>query len=679
MTAPIQFSDEGSNEPIVDVPISEGIQPTTSVENPYPAALIKVDEARMNDFRNWVRKWVVDLVSEFSPKQAEWSDQEKLYRARGSGPKSFPFQGACGDIIPVMAMAVDPVHARLENGIFKADPVFTVKALKKSYSDLMPSVNRFVDYYQHHRLKLRQVCSPRFLECAKHGTMVYKTSYDREVYRVQTYDKEWKVISKDVTRFSGPRVFGVHITNFMFPAGYEHIQQCPIVLERQRPTFAQLKILEASGKLVNVDAVKDQGTSERTLLELEREHSANQIEIDRHELDRIQIIEGWCEYDINGDGLPEKLVFTYHYDTDTFLQLRYNWYFHQRYPYTVIPYTITNDSIHGLGLGEMSKTFQEAITQWHQMATDNAYLANIRMFIASKDAQIENNPRLWAGRVFRVNDPGKDLIPFKMSDTYGSTLQERQNLFGLVEKRSGISDYLTGRESPIVGSRATATSTLALIDEGTKRVEQTMENIRRGMAEIMENCMYIWMQYGLDDIDDIVFGDDQVATDVRAFFNTITQDNINGAVAITLTATDAKANRAAKQQMQLAVVQVMMNYYKQLVELGSNAIQSASQMPALSAMLNDVAESSRKMFKDLLRQYDDIIDPDEYLPQIEEYIRAATAGGPAQQGGAPGQPGDAQAQPGVPGVPVPSPGVPGGLPPGAPQGGGFPPRVPFAG
>lgn len=657
----IAFEDLSNPAPPDEpVSITDPIDAEPSVKEAYPAAIITIGEDRKDALIAWIEDNILSMESAFADKHKEWAEQEVAYRAKSGAPKSFPFEGANNDIVPLMAMGVDPVFARLDTGIFKNDPVFTVKALKKGYLAYTPSLTRFFNFYQSHKLKLRQVLAPRLLEMVKHGSMVLKTVYDREVYTTKSYDASWKVVDKEVIRFSGPRVLGVNIDRFYFLPGYQDLQACPIVGEKQKVTFGWLKMQEASKKITNVDKLKTAPTHQPTVLEGERETSANHKTITR-ENETYDIWELWCDYDINGDGIPEKIVVTYHVETKTILQLRYNWYFHQRKPYTLIPYTLTNDSLHGIGLGEMSMMFQNNVTQWHQMATDNAYLANIRMFIAAKDTQIEDKPRLYAGRVLRVNDPSKDLIPFRMGDTYNSTLQERQNILGLAEKRSGISDYLTGRESPIVGSRATATSTLALIDEGTKRVEQVMENVRNGLSEVQENCVYIWMQYGLDDIDDIVFGDDQTAKDVKDFFNALTSDNVAGAIAIDLMATDAKSNRVARQQVQMAIIQVMMTFYEKFVALGTQAIQAQMSMPAVSGLMQEVAESARKLFKELLVQHD-IVDPEAYIPELEKYINAAIAGNAGGAGGTPGLPPGNGEQSGLPAVSPAGPGVPGSVP-----------------
>lgn len=592
----------------------------------YPDAILPMSKEKEDALSIWLDEHITSMSSAMDSKKEEWAVQEQNYRARSLGPQSQPYVGACGDVVPVTAMAVDPIHARLDTGIFKPSPVFVLKALKKKATKYVDSLEKWIEFYQKHVLNLRQVVSPRLLEMTKHGTMVLKTVYDHETYTVKTYNKDWKVVKKEVDRFKGPRVSGINIADLLFPPDYQHLQDCPIVAERQRWSEDELYVAQASGKLTNVKDVCDQKTVTRDVLEVERQEAANHVENQTQKSGLIDdIYECWFDYDIDGDNLPEHCVVTYHKPTRTYLQRRYNWYFHQRKPYTVIPYSIANDSLYGIGIGEMSDFFQTAQTKWHRMATDNTYLANIRMFVAKKESGIEEVPKIYTGRTFFVDNPATDFLPFQAAEIYPSTLSERQNLFGLAEKRTGVSDYLTGRESPIVGSRATATSTVALIQEGTKRVEEVLDNVRIGLAEVIENCLYIWIQYGLDGLDDLVFSGDEIASDLKEFFDSVNEENVHGALAIDLSATDAANNKSIQQQVQLAIIQTMMQYLDKLVQAGQLAIQAAATQPQLTALVSDVMEAARKLFRDLLQKYD-IRNPDEYLPDLQKYLDAATQG-----------------------------------------------------
>lgn len=632
-----------------------GPAPAPSIQKPYPAAKLQLDPKVEEELVIWLDNWLTALINAQLPKIVEWSTQEKDYRAKSFGPQQTPFVGACGDVMPVIAMAVDPIHARLDTGIFKSDPVIVLKPLKTSVVDVAPAMERWLQYYQKHKVKLREVFSPRLLELAKHGTTVFKTFYDRDVINVKTYDKSWNVVKQQVTRFSGPNTKGVSLNDFLFPPYFQRLQDCPIVAERMRVSYQDLELAKKQGKIVDCEKIKGQETNQKTEFEEERATSANHADPIFKENLLIEIFELWFRYDIDGDGEPESMVVTYHQPTKTVLQLRYNWYFHQRYPYTVIPYTITNDSLYGLGICEMSKPFQDMLTKWHRMAQDNAYLANTVMFIAQKNSGIEATPKISAGKTFFVDDPSKDFKPFRAGDIYNSSLEERQNLFGLVEKRTGVSDYLTGRESPIVGSRATATSTLALIQEGTRRVEEVLENIRAGTSDIVQQWIDIWMQYGLDGLDDIVFGDDDTASLVKDFFDSMRPENVNGAIGIDLSATDAANNKQVQQQMQLSIIQVMMTYLEKLLSAGAQALQAQQVMPQYTEMVSEVMTAARTMFRDLLTKYD-VRNPEAYLPDLATFLN-----GPQQP-----------PQPVIP----PGAGGPPGFTPLPPAGGQLPPMAP---
>ena len=615
-----------------ETPMSDGVVSRPDIAKAYPDPIIALDERKMGEFKSWLDLWLDTLISEQQSKIQQWKNEERAYRALSDGPRRDPYEGACGDVVPAIAMAVDPIQARLSTGIFKSDPVFRLKPLRKSYSSIIGGMERWIEYYQKYKLNFRNIAAPRLFEFAKHGTMVYKTIYDRDTYRIKSYDNNWEVIDKTVTRFSGPRVIGIPLQNFLFPARYQTLQDCPICAERLVVTMSDLLRMQESKKLTNVEALVGQEQLGSNELEMEQQESSNHQESVEQTKHYIELHEVWCDYDIDGDGVPESLVVTYHKPTQTILQLRYNWYFHQRKPYTVIPYTVAAASLYGVGIAEMTLPFQEQLTTWHRIATDNAYLANIRMFITKKENGIENRPKLYSGRVFRVDDPKSDFIPFAAADIYNSTLAERQNLFGLAEKRTGISDYLTGRESPIVGSRATASGTLALIQEGTRRVEEVLENIRHGFAEIMQNCIAIWIQYGVDGLDDLVFGDDELTSQLREFFASVRSENVDGALAIDLTATDAANNKTAQQQMQLAIIQVMMGYLEKLVPLSQAALQAKMVSPELTEMLVEIMNAARAMFRDLLQKYD-IRNPDDYLPDLEKYLTATVNDGVQPAGG----------------------------------------------
>lgn len=653
MTAPDMFDDMptasnyiGEEETLDDMgqryAIAGEVDPAPEHRDP----IMQMSEEQMNALTQWVDQWVYDLLIMHEPKQQEWQALEIAYRAPQDDPKSGPIVNACRDVIPVIAMAVEPVHARLETGIFKQDPVFRVKTSRKSLQKFMKPLERLLNGYMTQVIDFRKIATPRMLESAKLGTMVFKTRYAYEKCKYKAYGKDGKVETREEVRFQGPKPEGVELSNVMFPSLYQDIQDAPIVAERIRTVASALRVLEKQGKIKNVDKVAPFTTSERTEVERSREAVSNHTG-EGIRTDDLVVWECEFEYDYDNDGWLESFIAWFHHPTRTFLRLQLNPNFRQRKSYTVIPYTISNQSLYGVGIGEMSIQFQNAVTRYHQMAMDNAYIANCRMFIAKRNAPgIEDVPLVYAGRTFFVDDPKNDFIPFQAGDIYPSTQNERMNLMGLVEKRTGVSDYMTGRESPMLGSRATATSTLALIQEGTRRVEQVMENIRVGFGDIAEQMCLMWAQYGLGDISDYNFLDDNDAELLDQFFKSINNmASLDGLISIDIGVTDATTNRQVQQQMQMSLIQSVTAYLQQLVEVGQLAVQAAGSAPQLVELISKVVSSADKMYTDLLGKYD-IPGAEEYIPDVQSFFKSlqqlpvpgasgGTSGGPPGIGGPP--------------------------------------------
>lgn len=649
MTAPFDFTPPIARSEYNDEPIdgigdkaaanyaTESSDPTSAP--PYAKTMLSLTDERRVVLTNWLDQWIRDLVNMGQSKDEEFAEIETAYRALPDPPRNEPFVGANTDNIPIIASGVDPVHARLDIGVFKQDPPIRIAPVRKFTAKYTKALEKFVNVYYKNVIDLRKISGPRMLELAKLGTMVFKTTYERDIRRYKKYARDGTIVTVERQHFAGPRVTGVPLGDFLFPPGYESLENVPIVIERQRTRLPLLRAMEKDGWLTNVSKLDGHTGYSRTTTELAREDASNHEALATSATDdEITVFECWFHYDYDGDGQEECLTATFHPDSQTLLQLRLNPYDHGMFPYDVAPYTVTNGSLYGLGVGHMMLQIQRSVSKWQQIATDNGYLANARMLGVKKGTPgIEEKPKIYAGRTFFLENPSTDIVSIQMGEIYPSTLQERQNLIGIGEKRSGISDYLTGRESPILGSRATATSTMALIQEGTKRVESVMENVRGCYAGITTKCFAIWTQYGLNDMDEYLFGDDEdTGPLVKEFFSTVApQQVIPGSFSVSIGVSDAMSNRQVQQQMQLALIGTMSGYLEKTISLGQLALQS-QQIPGAVPFITEVYKAGSQMFRDLLDKYD-IPNAEAYLPDVLQFFNQMAPTGP-QSNGPPGAP-----------------------------------------
>lgn len=669
----IPFDPNTMDLPELPVPPPDLPPPAiTRPEDVIPPPLLTLPPEKREWLIEWLRQQVQLLMAKHGELERFYVDIEDAYRAPAIADQGFPFKGHATETMPVIASTIAPISARLATGINKQDPPLRVIPLKKSVEQVAPALEKWVNFRRKYLLRMPETTPSAYLELCKLGTMVPKTTFEVRETRSKEYvlqaDGSWKVetVTKEVQQ---PKVEFIPSVDVIWPAGYTSARDLPIIIERQQWTVDDL-LRDASGDNPHFDpeavkAVILQATTNRTLMEDKREEMNRDRGTTQDE--RIELYECWFWFDPEQDPSnpletrkePSHLVATLHLGTSQLLQLRYNYYFHQTHPYDPTAYVVASGSLRGLGVGEMSKPFQEAITRWYRMASDNAYLANIRMFATPKGAMKDLRIEMFAGRnINNFANPQTDIRELKLSDTYPSTLSERNTLSQMNQSLTGSNDYLGGNESPVVGSRATATSTLALIQEAKSRVEEVTDNIRKCESAIAMKCLSFDVQFGPGSNLDDALDEDEAAL-VRAFLDSISVSELDGALAIDLTATDAAGNKNVQQQNLMAAQQILDGYNGFLLQMW----QTGQQMPQLIPMLLDMADAKRSTLRDTLTKMS-IPSPDHLLPDLREYLQPPPPqglpqapppeppGGPAGAGGPPG----AGLPPDMGGVPGPGAG-----------------------
>src|SRR5678809_1022603 len=111
---------------------TESVNSPAAAIKPFPDHFIELSEEEEEKLSAWLDARLEELINAQQDNQVKWDAYETAYRAYPEQAKTQPFIGASAIVVPVIAMAVDPIHARLDTGIWKQDPPFTLKALRKS-------------------------------------------------------------------------------------------------------------------------------------------------------------------------------------------------------------------------------------------------------------------------------------------------------------------------------------------------------------------------------------------------------------------------------------------------------------------------------------------------------------------------------------------------------------------
>jgi hypothetical protein len=610
--------------------------------------------------RQWLPQYLEQELTEAlytHELKLEWIDESnRLYLGDPINMrKTFPWDGAANLVIPLVGITVDSIVARVMNTIFAVQPFWSAEALIK---DLEPVVNPLQDFMEWSRVNETGMYGQTrswIVEVVKHGwayLKVYWESFTQRSFVV----KNGAARPRDII-IRRPRVQHILLADIICQSGIEdELGQSEWLAHRIRLTDGQLRWRKHDRVYDNVDDIvkyKDQMTPmEEKVLENELEKEAP-----RPYRDKLNTLyEVYADLPLAGSELPVPVMITFHLPTKTVARCVYNPDITGERPFKKGKFIDREGKRDGVGISRQLSLLQEEISTLHNQQVDNATLANTRFFVGRRGV-VRNGTQIWPGRFLTVPDPQRDITTVPISDVYPSMRQLETSCLAYAERRSGVADYQLGRESNVMGNRATATGTLALIQEGNRRFDLNVRDVRDCLGGVGKKLLLLNAQFRPQGMAYFVKGSDGEL--VEKVLN-LPEEFVADGIGMELTASTATINREIEKQGLLAMMGTLTQYYQQLIQISGIAMNPATPPPVQQLALQ-MADGARYLMSMIVQTYEiravDTLLPPSLADQLEEANAAAQ-----QPPGPPGGPG-----PGPPGAGVAPPvGAPPGGPPGMP-------------
>jgi len=588
----------------------------------------------------------------------EWIDESnRLYLGDPiSARKTFPWEGAANLVVPLVGITVDSIVARIINTIFAVQPFWSAQALIK---DLEPVVNPLQDFMEWSRVnELQMYAQVRswIVEVVKHGwayLKVYWESFTQRGFVIQQGAARTK--DRIVRR---PQVQHVLLADIICQAGIEdELNQAEWMAHRIRLTDGQLRWRKHDKVYDEVDKMlahkAEMTPMEEKVLENELEKEAPKP---RDKLNTLYEI--YADLPLAGSDLPVPVMITYHHETKTIARCVYNPDVMGERPFKKGKFIDREGKRDGIGISRQLALIQDEISTLHNQQVDNATLANTRFFVGRRGV-VRNGTKVWPGRFLTVPDPARDVITLPMADVYPSMRQLETSCLAYAERRSGVADYQLGRESNVLGNRATATGTLALIQEGNRRFDLNVRDVRDCLGSVGKKLLLLNAQFRPSGMAYFVKGaDGELIENVLNLPDEFIADGIG----MELTASTATINREIEKQGLLAMMGTLTQYYQQLIQIGGIAMNPQTP-PPIQQMAVQMADGARYLMSMIVQTYEiravDTLLPPSLADQLESDANANAQ----QPGGPQGGPGPNQNGAGM----GPAVGASGGGPAGMPS------------
>jgi hypothetical protein len=562
-----------------------------------PGARLQLDDVEIKRLENWVHDEMEDALDEHQYIEQDLDDWDRAYLAKPEHKKkNFPWPGAANIEIPVIGVAVDSINARVLNTIFAMDPFWTVRALSAPTDSIAKPIEGYLDWSRKAEFNLYRQARTHTSELTKYGWAWYKLRWEvgsrTQVTMGQNGSPEFK---KVVVR--RPVVEHILCRDVIKQAGVEDETQGELIAHRVLLTDNQMHARRIDKIYDNVEEVlkykEDQ--SERH----EKLYGDNNYTSRNEKLNTIYEIQADRYFTIAGEEMCVPVTLTWHRHLRKFLRMTYS-----AYPWRTLRkanFLVREGRFQGLGIAPKLFQMQEEISSLHRQQVDNGTIANTRFFVGRKNA-IKPGTQIHPGRFLSVNDVERDLKAVAIGDIYQSTGMLELRALQYAERSSGVSDYQLGRESSTAGSRATATGTMALIQEGNRRFDLNIRDARDVLSEIGRDVLLLnqmYRQTGAIEYFIVGSGSTYLKSALR-----LPPDFDVAKVAVELTASTATINREVEKQGLIALLGVTSQYYNQTLLPAAQILMNPGIPGEFKEATMKAVEGARKIFLKIVQDFD---------------------------------------------------------------------------
>lgn len=568
-----------------------------------------------------------DIASRRQPRDEFWQKLLVHYEGK-TQQKSFPWPGCASFAIPFGAIVADAVSARIENAVLAnerligayeltdepieltdpmtgqplVDPVtgnpMTWKAAAELIEEYMmseaePALGGAVDF--------RGFIVDLVSMVTKLGTAIPKVIWDYQ--SGMEYDEagnRTETVLYDNVRFMLPALSDLYVPQF-----YDSFDRIPLVTHKYLLRTSELKakaIADGFDKAA-IDEYLEQrrstndpaGPLQEAMDEIEGVSDSQPFEA----FSEVWMAESWVRMDLDNTGYESRFLVDHAWDDPTAVFRIIPWPFENgKLPFCGPAYYIKRlHRFYGMGAIERVLPIERALTTNVQQATDNATVANTRMWIvnsASRGAQMALRT-IGPNRIIPVEDRN-DVQPLQMGEVYPSIFQIGNILREYGERLGKVSDYTLGRESSALGSQGTATATMALLQEAG----QYFDTITRSVRMVADECLNRWFDYlcqyrPIERIRRFLGPRAEVLLTILAMPRSVLNKRIAVRVAMSASAT----TREIQKQEESAKFQILNTYYRAMVE----AAQLRLQMPMLAPLIDECIIDADRHLRRLLESY----------------------------------------------------------------------------
>jgi hypothetical protein len=605
---------------------------------------------------------------------------EKQYAGK-KAPKVWPWVNASCLSVPETRKNVDTTAVRVLDSVFNRRKIFIVKANDPGKAEDARKIETALDWFFRHVIELKKKLLSPLLQSLKSGTGIVHIAHERKidtVYRYATpqelsdpsiykYDltgTDQKAVKIPQTYYEGPSWVPVPREDFLISSDATSIKDARIIGFRIYKTLSEIRMGERAGLYSEGASSKLSGADKYDEVKESRADNQGKELKPVSENEPFEVWQLWLDYDVDGDGVPDGIVVTYHKESNTILRAIFNPLFSQSRPFVSLVLRPVEFSFDGEGICNMMYNLQEGIDAIANQRIDRGTLANTIVTMSRQGIGLDNF-KVAPNRHYVVDENPTDEVfrVIQFPNVSPLDFQEQAGWASLGERMCGISPAVQGIST---SERPVAKETFALIEESNKVFKSMIDHARDGLVEGAYQTLEHLAQY------QPVFKYKDKSTDGAWVEETMDFSimEIREGFKIELAASTEVLSQEVRRDIWNTVFMMVRQFNTDMFGLAQ--LLSNPQVPSeVKKVAVDVDRIGVLALKNILLDYD-IANAEEFVLDLSKIMdmNKDIQNSVDLQPPPPPQMGPGGPPPGPPGAP---PGPP-GMPPGHPQGG--PPRPP---
>lgn len=567
------------------------------------------DEETRSEIINYIISEIDSVESDRSDIEDSW---EKWRRQRIARPeekvKNYPWPNASNQSVPLAATNTNSLFATTKDKLGSRRPLITVDSEDTQFKPHAEALTKLLDKIMEskHHIDIRKKNLTLLYDLVSLGTQFVKVPWSIKKW---SFKREGGQVDKIV--MDSPNVIPIPIEDFFCKLHLYDIQAAPWVSVRTRYAEYELLQNQANGIFENVDTILS--FNESTIPEwqeetLDQQDQDSTITEDARE---YEIFETYVYWDVDGDGIPEDIKLWIHRDAKIILRAEFNELGKRdivRIPYFNMPY-----QLYAMGVGHMTEKLQDEVDTLHNLRINSQHLASLQGFVTRNGNNALDDFQFEPLFNLKTDNPKEDFLPVAFQDVSQSTFIAEQTAMQYADRLTGAGNAMMGQPDDQAKTRATASGTMFLAQQGYKLYESVSKNIEEGYGEIGLMIVYQLVANSDRAMESILplasLADQELIRDILS----MNVEDIPSRFNFSIQVTEVDKTEEAKLQKAMSMQQIYSVYAERVAQFAEK-IQMIKQ-----AGLTDLMEPLMKLYVGQTKIMEEIIElltdknPEDFL------------------------------------------------------------------